>query len=236
MAQTKEGMLKVAAQKAGICVADYQLRMSFGLKKCTKCKVWLPVENFSRDNSRFDGVKAKCTACDYKRTVRDHSKKTSREMKAKGLIWCSGCKNWFTKDLIAKSGKCKNCTNTYIRNLYKTDPIYRFKRISRAHERRGNGKIPVEWQIQLMKEFNGLCAYCKERPATEWDHIIPISRGGYTVYGNIAPSCKRCNCSKSNKNLIDWTDKSEEAFLSEAIAMLLNEAPLDLVYTSPLPK
>ena len=38
-----------------------------------------------------------------------------------------------------------------------------------------------------------LCHWCKRRPATEADHLIPWSAGGANELENLVPSCKPCN-------------------------------------------
>ena len=42
----------------------------------------------------------------------------------------------------------------------------------------------------------GVCHYCgkKFRPEElSMDHVVPVSRGGRSVKGNIVPCCKECN-------------------------------------------
>ncbi len=66
------------------------------------------------------------------------------------------------------------------------------------------GSYSLEEYNLKLKDFNGLCAYCKTSPATTRDHIIPISKGGGNTIDNINPSCLRCNDSKGVKLLSDW--------------------------------
>lgn len=52
------------------------------------------------------------------------------------------------------------------------------------------------WQKKISE---GICHYCggKFDPKDiTMDHIVPISRGGKSVKGNIVPSCKKCNTNK----------------------------------------
>lgn len=94
------------------------------------------------------------------------------------------------------------------RYRYATDADYRAERRQHAHARsRGVKPIPVIGQRNLLDMFDGLCAYCRLRPASTWDHIIPISRGGETVPGNIVPACASCNASKGNRNVARWVRK-----------------------------
>lgn len=59
----------------------------------------------------------------------------------------------------------------------------------------------------------GLCFYCGrdlrkfktstvwtwEKTITQWDHVVPVSRFGLFVVGNIVPACEPCNHAKSAK-------------------------------------
>jgi len=52
----------------------------------------------------------------------------------------------------------------------------------------------TEWWRALIQK--GTCHYCKQHfPPDElsMDHIVPVSRGGKSVKGNIVPCCKECN-------------------------------------------
>jgi 5-methylcytosine-specific restriction endonuclease McrA len=45
----------------------------------------------------------------------------------------------------------------------------------------------------------GICQYCGGKfPPDEltMDHIVPLSRGGKSAPGNVAPACKECNTKK----------------------------------------
>lgn len=47
------------------------------------------------------------------------------------------------------------------------------------------------------------CVYCGKRlKSPQIDHIVPVSRGGTDVVGNLATSCMLCNIRKNNR-LID---------------------------------
>lgn len=51
-----------------------------------------------------------------------------------------------------------------------------------------------------------ICAYCGKlytlRDLT-WDHIIPVSKSGPTIWENLITSCRRCNHFKANKSVDD---------------------------------
>jgi 5-methylcytosine-specific restriction endonuclease McrA len=64
------------------------------------------------------------------------------------------------------------------------------------------GHTEREWQ-RLLARHQGKCAYCGA-PATEREHVVPLSRGGSDFIGNILPACRSCNNQKNNKFLIEW--------------------------------
>lgn len=54
-----------------------------------------------------------------------------------------------------------------------------------------------QWWLQKLQD--GVCHYCGGKFESEdmtMDHIVPISRGGKSVKGNIVISCKTCNTNK----------------------------------------
>jgi 5-methylcytosine-specific restriction endonuclease McrA len=66
---------------------------------------------------------------------------------------------------------------------------------------------------------NAHCYYCQAAiPASEvtMDHIVPLSRGGYSKKGNLVPCCKTCNTNKKDKTAVELilaqlNDKSNDA-------------------------
>jgi HNH endonuclease len=69
--------------------------------------------------------------------------------------------------------------------------------------------IPVDLQRQIRNRFTNCCAYCQTAElltATtfEFEHIIPRSAGGETIFENLCLSCPSCNRYKADRqNIID---------------------------------
>jgi len=215
MAQTREGAIKAAAQKAGLTVEEYKRRTLAGLKRCTKCRIWKPTFEFNADKSRWDGLVAKCRRCADPRAItakRNHARLKSpgirerRFMREKGLAWCRGCRIWLPLEQV-RHGACRSCINAEDRRRYATDESYKRKRKEhRDKYRRGVEAVPLEAEEILFEDFDGQCAYCGDGAET-WDHIVPVSKGGRTTPDNIVPACRRCNSSKKAQDVFRWLDQ-----------------------------
>ncbi|MBA7512847.1 hypothetical protein ES705_04856 [subsurface metagenome] len=58
--------------------------------------------------------------------------------------------------------------------------------------------IPEEVRIAVWRRDGGKCARCGSREKLEYDHIIPISKGGSNTARNIELLCESCNRKKKN--------------------------------------
>ena len=58
--------------------------------------------------------------------------------------------------------------------------------------------IPEKVRIAVWRRDNGKCVKCGSRENLEYDHIIPISKGGSNTVRNIELLCERCNRSKKD--------------------------------------
>ena len=55
----------------------------------------------------------------------------------------------------------------------------------------------------------GRCYYCKRKVdpgGLTMDHIVPLTRGGRSTKGNVAPVCKECNTRKKYLLPVEWGD------------------------------
>jgi 5-methylcytosine-specific restriction endonuclease McrA len=167
------------------------------------------------------------------------------QRRADGLKHCRRCRAWreaatFCADrtrydgLSAVCGMCRRQPRQLFlvprtraeaaRRRYATDPVYRAERRQHSHARqRGVAPLPAIAAKLLTEEFGGLCAYCPS-PATTWDHIVAISKGGRTVPGNIVPACVSCNSSKGASDVRDFIARGgvgPSPALEDALALAL---------------
>jgi hypothetical protein len=82
------------------------------------------------------------------------------------------------------------------RTLQEIDNIRnRSVRVSLDHVRQ---PIPGNVRIEVWRRDQGQCVKCGSRNRLEYDHIIPVSRGGSNTARNIELLCESCNRAKSN--------------------------------------
>jgi len=224
MAQTKGGAIKCAAKKAEIPIEEYLQRIEAGLKKCTVCKLWKPNYSFTKDRSRFDGLKSKCRNCDYKPKTTNIGIRERRLMSQQGLRWCRQCRQWLNSEAIAKNGLCRPHEAENARIRYAINDRYRRERRQHTYSRKRKCEpITPEVQIQILLEFAGKCAYCNAT-ATTFDHIIPVAKGGNSKLTNIVLACTHCNSSKKDKDVFAWIKAkcmSMSAKLEQRLKLLL---------------
>lgn len=226
---SKIGVDKIAAKRLGISYEEYMDKINSGLKWCTICKSWKHLSEYNRDSSRFDGLACKCRSCNYiSKSPNPRTGPTLPERKmmlSRGLKWCRDCKQWLPSQEVTKNGICKTHAAEYARKRYASSEDVRLTRRQYSSSRKRNiYPIPAWVQKELLEKFDGKCAYCQS-PATTWDHIIPVSKGGNSFPGNIVPCCQPCNSSKKNTDLDEWLDKHADKLnphpeLPEILALL----------------
>lgn len=64
--------------------------------------------------------------------------------------------------------------------------------------------VPVELKREIRARFANCCAYCRTAEALtvaifEFEHIIPRSAGGETVFENLCLACPTCNRYKAHR-------------------------------------
>ena len=72
---------------------------------------------------------------------------------------------------------------------FEADPVH----IAKEREKARALRKSAWWQRRVQR---GVCAYCGRQvgaKALTMDHIVPVARGGRSVRGNVAASCKECN-------------------------------------------
>ncbi len=60
-------------------------------------------------------------------------------------------------------------------------------------------RIPESVRIAVWRRDQGKCARCESRENLEYDHIVPVSKGGGNTERNIELLCQNCNRVKGNR-------------------------------------
>lgn len=75
-------------------------------------------------------------------------------------------------------------------------------------EQSGEFVILARDRRRALNRARGRCAECEARftedNPLEWDHNVPIVRGGAHGIGNLRPLCRRCNRGKARRFLVEW--------------------------------
>lgn len=67
-----------------------------------------------------------------------------------------------------------------------------------AIEQARRERLPEDVRIFVWKRDDGRCVQCGSQENLEFDHIIPVSKGGSNTARNIQLLCESCNRSKSD--------------------------------------
>ena len=75
----------------------------------------------------------------------------------------------------------------------------KFSREQTEHTKYERIRIPESVRIEVWRRDQGQCASCGSRENLEYDHIVPVSRGGSNTSRNVELLCEECNRSKGNR-------------------------------------
>lgn len=90
-------------------------------------------------------------------------------------------------------------------NPERSNMLHRLKK----QRRRAAGVLTAdEWEL-VLAIYGNACLACGKDEVTI-DHVIPVSKGGLNVVGNVQPLCSYCNTSKGTKTIdyrpMPWDD------------------------------
>jgi 5-methylcytosine-specific restriction endonuclease McrA len=159
-------------------------------KVCRDCGVEKPASEFGRQTAARDGLTSYCNACNRLRSA-DYYVANREALIQK--VWVYQKRN---------PGMNRSARMACRQN-------------ERAKQSGAEGTFTAQDWRDLLDYYGNRCAYCL-RHADEVgeltaDHIYPLSRGGSGGIENIVPSCMRCNCSKGNKNLLEFASWQDNA-------------------------
>ena len=162
------------ARKGRGLVAPVFVRDGIPGKVCVKCLDWKPLEKFARHASSAGGRRNTCTTCEGRIAYKQNPARSIKHVRA-----------------------------------YQKRHPDKYREHHRAGQERRHGRIAagpgvsVQDYRDLKQMYGDVCAYCGD-PATTFDHVRPLSRGGLHEVDNLVPACKPCNFEKHNKTLAEW--------------------------------
>lgn len=212
-------------------------------KKCDKCNEFLinNKDNFQIKSKTFDGLSHTCKKCES--IINKDKYKNNLSYRERYLNVDKNKKSEYRKLYYIKNRE-KELQRAILYNEVNREKIRtreieyrktekgRQVNILKGNKRRARIKS-LEHKISI-KEWNNCkdyfrdenknlrCAYCNKiiKKAT-LEHFIPISKSGATIIKNILPICLHCNCSKQDKDFIEWYSKQD--FYNEQNILKINE-------------
>ena len=185
-------------------------------KTCTKCGATKPLSDFHRDRTKPDGHRARCKACFLAaQAARRRRLATSGPTIARNEKWCPSCRRTLPADAFHSARtspdglayRCRSCAAEQSRRWARENPDAKRAKDARRRARKAAATVEDFSAADLATSWDerGLyaCVYCGG-PAEHADHVVPLSRGGAHVVGNLVPACAKCNTSKSARTLPEW--------------------------------
>lgn len=91
---------------------------------------------------------------------------------------------------------------------YRATERGRSTQAAHKHRRRGAGNITSASVRDVLREANGMCAWCSAvNVKITVDHVIPIARGGTNERGNLVGACLDCNVSRGKRLPSEWVPR-----------------------------
>ena len=158
------------------------------MKKCSRCKEIKPLDHFGKDKSRSDGFQRRCRNCQNAATQawRESNRDAARQASA---AWAANNRE--------RVREWRDANADRLRELDQRSHAARAERLRST-------EILTISANDRRRLANSPCIGCGTTDDIETDHLIPVSRGGRTSIGNLAPMCRKCNASKRTRFLFEW--------------------------------
>ena len=70
------------------------------------------------------------------------------------------------------------------------------------------GPLAIDERLKMI--LPQACCYCGSREFLSADHLIPTKRGGCNVGDNLVWACRSCNCSKRDRDVLEWLAEKKQ--------------------------
>lgn len=193
-----------------------------GIKVCFKCGRELPVEQFSKNKTRKDGLDTKCKECakqymqqyyeENKEKIIQHNTQYQQEHKEKLKQYYEKNKEHLLQYQQQYYEENKDDRLQYQRQYIQTPQgqivLFNNNNKRRKREQEQGAGINKEQWLEMMQFFDFKCAYSGKSLGAKnnrsIDHIIPIVKGGEHEVWNCVPMDRSLNTSKHDKDIMEW--------------------------------
>ena len=193
------------------------------MKVCCHCKEELPLDSFQKNRAALDGLQYRCKSC---------MKEASKACRARrGHLWLGKTDPWRKR---SDENRLRNNAGTRKRRALNPEKsrednrrwressnpfsVAANKARLRAIELGVVSTLTVDEWRRVVEGQNFICHLCgyetildlKSPLRLSLDHIIPMSRGGENVMGNVLPAHRRCNQSRLDMTIEEfdlWLNK-----------------------------
>ena len=134
------------------------------------------------------------------------------------LYRCGACRNFYSassfyrnkRTLLGLTSECRTChSRTSIKSR---DPVKtRAQKIKDQANRRAREqglKISASDYRELANILGEICQRCGDHEQLQWDHVLPLSKGGLHHPTNIQRLCRPCN-EKKQASCVDYRSVSQ---------------------------
>ena len=106
---------------------------------------------------------------------------------------------WSFAEIVESWGKvyCKSCNPGAVVPQY-PQGVKRESKIVAQQSSARRETIPKSVQRSVWRRDGGKCVECQSKEKLEFDHIIPVTKGGNNTERNIQLLCEPCNRRKHN--------------------------------------
>jgi hypothetical protein len=118
-----------------------------------------------------------------------------------------GLSTWCYKNTSFDANDCSDLTDEEIKLLIRDTIDRERRRIERLRLQYAGGdpgkyrriQIPDDVRVFVWQRDEGACAKCGSNRNIEYDHIIPVSKGGSSTARNLQLLCEDCNRAKRDQ-------------------------------------
>ena len=165
-----------------------------------------------------------------------HKRRPSKVVNGVVVYRCGKCKMFFSMDgfyknkrtILGLTSECRSCHGETSVKSRNRENYNRQKRRSEAKRRarkagNGGGDVSIGELGELKRFFGGACLACGSTISLQWDHIVPIAKGGEHNLSNLQRLCRKCN-EKKHTIEADYRTKDQKVWVIEFKQTTPNDA------------